>query len=98
MEHNTETSPWRRIRRPTNTNWLFQGRLISLAENDTISMWSIKESPPHLIQSLRFKREKISQIYSPFDSKVSLLNVTVSGQRVREEYANNELGRVFENK
>ena len=49
--------------------------LITLGENDTITMWNIQESTPYVQHSLRFKREKISHLYSPFDSKESELIV-----------------------
>ena len=38
-------------------------------------MWNIQESTPYVQHSLRFKREKISHLYSPFDSKESELIV-----------------------
>ena len=39
-------------------DFLFQGGLVSVCDNCSLHIWSIRQKQPALIQSLNFKKEK----------------------------------------
>ncbi|XP_037930713.1 syntaxin-binding protein 5 [Teleopsis dalmanni] len=46
-----------------------KGALVTVTADDTLHLWDIRQKTPHIVQSLKFQRERLTSIHVPVGSK-----------------------------